>query len=229
MKIEQIRKTATFSGRWPRELCYSPVCWYYQDGCLYIDIGAPGSGAQTESLDSLLPRVRHIFVNRGLSLLKQKPFSRFPNLESVTLLNRYFPGCAVTTDMIVAFPGETEEEFAESLAFIRKCRFADMHIFPYSRRPGTPADKMPGQHNNDTKESRSRAAIAVAEEMSLAYRQNLVGTTHAVLFEEMDGEFFTGHAPNYVKVYAEGENLHNEIRNVEITGVYKDGVLGVIR
>ena len=85
MKIDQIRKTATFSGCWPRELCYSPVCWYYQDGCLYIDIGAPNSGAQTESLDSLLPQVRHIFVNRGLSLLKQKPFSRFPNLESVTL------------------------------------------------------------------------------------------------------------------------------------------------
>ena len=104
-----------------------------------------------------------------------------------------------------------------------------MHIFPYSRRPGTPADKMSGQHNNDTKEARSRAAIAVAEEMSVRYRENLVGTTHAVLFEEEDGEFFTGHAPNYIKVYAEGENLHNEIRNVELTGLYKDGMLGVIR
>ena len=149
--------------------------------------------------------------------------------ESVRLLNTHFPDCAVTTDMIVAFPGETEEEFADSLTFIRKCGFADMHIFPYSRRPGTPADKMPGQHNNDTKEARSRAAITVAEEMSRAYREKLVGTTHAVLFEEPDGEFFTGHAPNYVRVYAKGENLHNEIRNVEITGVYRDGVLGIIR
>ena len=104
-----------------------------------------------------------------------------------------------------------------------------MHIFPYSRRPGTPADKMPGQHNNDTKEARSRAAIAVAEEMSRAYRDNLIGTIHAVLFEEKDGEFFTGHTPNYVKIYAEGEDLHNEIRNVEITEVYKDGVKAVIR
>ena len=150
-------------------------------------------------------------------------------LESVELLKAHFPGCAVTTDMIVAFPGETEEEFAESLAFIRKCGFADMHIFPYSRRPGTPADKMPGQHNNETKEARSRAAIAVAEQMSREYRQNLIGTCHAVLFEEKDGAFFTGHAPNYVKVYAEGENLHNEIRNVEITEVYQDGVKAVIR
>ena len=147
-------------------------------------------------------------------------------LESVTLLNEYFPGCAVTTDMIVAFPGETEAEFAESLAFIRKCGFADMHIFPYSRRPGTPADKMPGQHDNATKEVRSRAAIAVAEEMSAQYRQNLIGTVQEVLFEEEDSGLFTGHAPNYVKVYAEGEDLHNEVRQVRITDLHADGVIG---
>ena len=148
--------------------------------------------------------------------------------ESVALLKEYFPGCAVTTDMIVAFPGETEEEFEASLAFIRKCGFADMHIFPYSRRPGTPADKMPGQHNNATKEARSHAAIAVAEEMSKSYREALTGTDHDVLFEEADGEYFTGHAPNYVKVYVEGENLHNQIRRVRLTEVYKDGMLGRI-
>ena len=148
--------------------------------------------------------------------------------ESVRLLKEFFPGCAVTTDMIVAFPGETEEEFAASLEFIRKCGFADMHIFPYSRRPGTPADKMPGQHNNATKEQRSRAAIAVAEEMSRAYREALIGTCHAVLFEESEGEYFTGHAPNYVKVYVPGENLHNEIRTVRLTEVYRDGMIGQI-
>ena len=148
--------------------------------------------------------------------------------ESVALLNRHFPGCAVTTDLIVAFPGETEEEFGESLAFIRRCNFADMHIFPYSRRPGTPADKMPGQHNNATKEERSRRAIAVAEEMSRAYREGLVGLTLEVLFEEADGEFYTGHAPNYVKVYVEGEDLHNEVRNVKIAALHHDGVFGEI-
>ena len=103
-----------------------------------------------------------------------------------------------------------------------------MHIFPYSRRPGTPADKMPGQHNNATKEARSRAAIAVAEEMSRNYREKLMGTKLEVLFEETDGEYFTGHAPNYVKVYAAGENLHNEIREVMVTGIYKDGVIAVL-
>ncbi len=146
--------------------------------------------------------------------------------ESVTHLRKFFPGCAVTTDMIVAFPGETEEEFAESLAFIQKCAFADMHIFPYSRRPGTPADKMPGQLGNAVKESRSRAAIAVAEEMSTAYREAMVGTTQEVLFEEPEDGYFTGHAPNYVKVYGKGVGLHNEIRQVRITEVFRDGVLG---
>jgi len=149
-------------------------------------------------------------------------------LESVRLLNAYFPGCAVTTDMIVAFPGETEEEFAQSLEFIRRCQFADMHIFPYSRRPGTPADKMPGQHDNATKEARSRAAIAVAEEMSRAYREDLIGKPLEVLFEEMDGVFCTVHAPNYVKVSAKSGNLHNQIRTVTVTEVYKDGVIGIM-
>ena len=181
-------------------------------------------------LPNLCPQF-HLSMQSGcdtvLARMKRK-YDTARYYESVRLLKEYFPGCAVTTDMIVAFPGETEEEFAVSLDFIRKCGFADMHIFPYSRRPGTPADKMPGQHNNATKEARSRAAIAVAEEMSRAYRENLIGTRLEVLFEETDGTYFTGHAPNYVKVYAEGEKLHNEIRTVTVTGVYKDGITGIL-
>ncbi len=146
--------------------------------------------------------------------------------QSVRLLRTFFPDCAITTDMIVAFPGETEEEFAESLAFIRKCDFADMHIFPYSRRPGTPAASMPGQHSNATKEARSKAAIAVAQERNRAYRERLVGTVQEVLFEERDGEYYTGHVPNYVKIYARGEDLHNQIHRVQITGLHRDGLLG---
>ncbi|MBQ4551298.1 MAG: tRNA (N(6)-L-threonylcarbamoyladenosine(37)-C(2))-methylthiotransferase MtaB [Oscillospiraceae bacterium] len=148
--------------------------------------------------------------------------------ESVQLLRRFFPGCALTTDMIVAFPGGTGEEFAQSLNFIQKCAFAEMHIFPYSRRPGTPADKMPGQHPNAVKEERSRCAIAVADEMTASYRAAMVGSTAEVLFEEPSEGLFTGHAPNYVRVYAQGEDLHNELRTVRITGTFKDGVLGEI-
>ena len=148
--------------------------------------------------------------------------------ESIELLRKYFPRCALTTDMIVAFPGETEEEYAESLEFIQKCAFAEMHIFPYSRRPGTPADKMPGQHPNAVKSERSRRAIAIAEEMTARYRTSLVGSVQQVLFEEPAEGLFTGHAPNYVKVYAEGQDLHNEVRSVRITEVFRDGVLGEI-
>ena len=182
-------------------------------------------------LTNLCPQF-HLSMQSGcdtvLERMKRK-YNTARYYESVRMLNEYFPGCAVTTDMIVSFPGETEEEFEASLEFIRKCAFADMHIFPYSRRPGTPADKMPGQHNNATKEARSRAAIAVAEEMSRSYREKLIGTKLEVLFEETDGAYFTGHAPNYVKVYAEGENLHNEIREVTVTEVYRDGVRGVLQ
>ena len=178
------------------------------------------------ALPNLCPQF-HLSMQSGSDTVLQRMKRKYDTAryyESVCLLRKFFPNCAVTTDMIVAFPGETEEEFAESLAFIRKCAFADMHIFPYSRRPGTPADKMPGQHNNATKEARSRAAIAVAEEMSRAYRESLIGTTQPVLFEEEEDGYYTGHAPNYVKVYYKGENLHNQIREVTITGIYQDGV-----
>lgn len=183
------------------------------------------------ALPNLCPQF-HLSMQSGCDTVLQRMKRKYDTAryyESVELLRKFFPECAVTTDMIVAFPGETEEEFAQSLAFIRRCNFADMHIFPYSRRPGTPADKMPGQHNNATKEARSRAAIAVAEEMSRAYRESWVGRTLEVLFEDKDGEFYTGHAPNYVKVYAKGENLHNEIRTVTVTDVYQDGVMGTIK
>ena len=181
-----------------------------------------------KEMPNLCPQF-HLSMQSGcdtvLARMKRK-YDTARYYESVRLLNCHFPGCAVTTDMIVAFPGETEEEFEASLDFIRRCNFADMHIFPYSRRPGTPADKMPGQHNNATKEDRSRRAIAVAQEMSLGYRQALVGQTLEVLFEEADGDFYTGHAPNYVKVYVTGSDLHNQIRSVRITEVFRDGVLG---
>jgi len=182
-------------------------------------------------LPNLCPQF-HLSMQSGcdsvLARMKRK-YDTARYLESVNILKYHFPGCAVTTDMIVAFPGETEEEFNQSLSFIQECGFADMHIFPYSRRPGTPADKMPGQHDNATKELRSRAAIAVAAKMNENYRKNMIGTVQRVLFEEPEGEHFTGHAPNYVKVYVKADGLHNEIRDVKITGVYQDGVMGEVQ
>ena len=173
----------------------------------------------------------HLSMQSGcdtvLARMKRK-YDSARYFESVELLRKYFPGCALTTDMIVAFPGETEAEFEESLAFIQKCAFAEMHIFPYSRRPGTPADKMPGQHPNAVKEDRSRRAISIADEMTNAYLNSLIGTVQEVLFEEPSDGYFTGHAPNYVRVYAEGRDLHNQVRPVRITGRNRDGLLGEI-
>ena len=180
--------------------------------------------------ENLCPQF-HLSMQSGCDTVLERMKRKYDTaryLESVRLLEKYFPGCAVTTDMIVGFPGETEEEFRKSLEFIRKCGFADMHIFPYSRRPGTPADKMPGQLGNAVKESRSREAIAVAKEMSVAYRERLVGSVQEVLFEELSGDAYTGHAMNYVKVYAKGESLHNQVKKVKITGLAPDGVWGEI-
>ena len=179
------------------------------------------------ALPNLCPQF-HLSMQSGcdsvLSRMKRK-YDTARYLQSVQLLRRYFPGCAITTDMIVAFPGETEEEFNQSLQFIQTCNFAEMHIFPYSRRPGTPADKLPGQHPNAVKDARSKASIAVAENMSRAYRQQFIGQQLSVLFEEPEGAYFTGHAPNYIKVYTIGENLHNQLANVTVTELYQDGVL----
>ena len=138
-------------------------------------------------------------------------------LESVELLNRFFDRPAVTTDMIVGFPEETEEEFAKTLDFIRRCGFAQMHIFPYSIRPGTPAAALE-QVPKAVKEDRARRAAAAAADMHRAYLDGCVGKTYPVLFEQPRDGKFSGHAPNYMEVLAEGEGLHNQVKPVRITG-----------
>ena len=180
-----------------------------------------------QGISNLCPQF-HLSMQSGsdsvLARMKRK-YDTARYLESVRLLHRYFPDCAITTDMIVAFPGETQEEFEESLAFIQTCGFADMHIFPYSRRPGTPAAKLPGQLPNAVKEQRSRQANEIARQMADAYRSRFVGKTMEVLFEEQDGAYFTGYTSNYLKVYVKGQALHNQILQVQITGVFQDGVM----
>ena len=180
--------------------------------------------------ENLCPQF-HLSLQSGSDTVLQRMHRKYDTaryLESVRLLKQHFPGCAVTTDLIVAFPGETEEEFAESLAFMQTCGFALVHVFPYSRREGTPAARMPNQHNNATKEDRSGRAAQVAAELETAYDETMIGQTYPVLFEQIEHGHFTGHAPNYVKVYAKGEGLHNVIKHVRITGLFRDGVVGEI-
>ena len=138
--------------------------------------------------------------------------------HAVELLRQYFPGCALTCDLITGFPGETEQDQAETLAFIEKCAFSDMHIFPYSRRPGTPADKMPGQITAALKSRRAHEAQAVARRMHAEFLQSCVGETLPVLFETAEGAGSVGHSDSYVLVHVPEEGLRGELRPVRITG-----------
>jgi len=200
-------------------------------GSLEPRIITPEFCERLKKLPNLCPHF-HLSMQSGcdrvLSRMKRK-YDTARYFESVCLLKEAFPGCAITTDMIVAFPGETDAEFSESLAFIQKCGFADMHIFPYSRRPGTPADKMPGQLGNNIKEERCHAASVIGEKMSLSFRQEMCNTVQSVLFEERVGEDYIGHTPNYVKVYLRTDkDLHNHIVSVKLTGICDDGMEGIL-
>ena len=149
--------------------------------------------------------------------------------ESVTLLRKFFPGCAITTDLITGFPGETEEDFAQTLAFIEKCDFAAMHVFPYSIRPGTPAAKMV-QVDMPIREERAHRAAQVAAKMHRSYLDGCVGKTFPVLFEQARGALYTGHAPNYMPVAVTGgEELHNAVRSVTITHTDGETLYGEIK
>ena len=148
--------------------------------------------------------------------------------ESVKLLREFFDRPGITTDLITGFPGETEEEFGQTLDFIRKCAFSSMHIFPYSRRSGTPAAKLPGQVPRAEKEARAHRAAELAADMTRAWLEGRVGESLPVLFEEEKDGLWRGHAGNYTQVFAPGEGLHNQIRTVRLTGVRADGWEGVI-
>ena len=141
-------------------------------------------------------------------------------------LRSYFPGCALTTDLIVGFPGESEEDHAQTLDFIRRCGFADMHIFPYSRRPGTPADKLPQQCTAAVKSRRAAEAQRVADEMRAEYMSACVGKSLPVLFESGDGRGSFGHSDNYMPVRVEESGLHGQIKSVRISGVADGELVG---
>ena len=138
--------------------------------------------------------------------------------KSVELLNRYFHRPAITTDLIVGFPGETEAEFAQTLDFVRACGFAEMHIFPYSIRTGTPAAKME-QVPKAVKEERSARAAEVAAALNRHYLSGCIGGIYPVLYEQEAEGLWTGHAPNYILVGVKGNALHNQVRRTKITGM----------
>ncbi len=149
--------------------------------------------------------------------------------ESVSLLREHFPSCAITTDLIVGFPGETEEEFEKTLAFIEKCAFASMHIFPYSKRAGTPAASMENQLTRSEKAVRAKRALAVSERLRENHLSSLIGKPVSVLFEEEKNGLWSGHAMDYTRVFAKSsEDLHNRVLSVMPQEKYSDGIFGQI-
>ncbi len=147
--------------------------------------------------------------------------------ESVTLLRRFFDDPGITTDLIAGFPQESEEESAQTLAFVEEMGFSAMHVFPYSRRSGTPAARLEGQIPNEVKEERAKKAREAAERMGLAYRTRQLGKRVEVLFEEKREGLWWGHAPNYVEVGLSSEEaLHNQVRLVELSSLLENGMLG---
>jgi len=141
--------------------------------------------------------------------------------EKCQLLRKYFKNPALTTDVIVGFPGETEEEFEESMKFVDKVDFYETHIFKYSRRAGTKADRMENQIPENIKTERSNVLLELNEKKMKKYEQNLLGTKQEVLMEEsviIDGKKYqVGHTKEYVKIAFETEeNLSNQIIYVEL-------------
>lgn len=175
------------------------------------------------SLPNLCPHF-HLSLQSGCdSTLKRmnRKYTTDRYAQSVEWLRQAFPGCAVTTDLIVGFPGETEQDFQQSLDFVRRQALAQIHVFPYSRRKGTPAYSMPDQISQEEKKERARLAGMAAASLRRSFLESKLGQTLSVLFERPKHGFFTGFSPEYcdVQVLAEkGVDLRNQVRQVFIIG-----------
>ena len=143
--------------------------------------------------------------------------------NGVELLRRAFPQVHLTTDVIVGFPGETEEEFRQTYEFLKKIKFYKMHIFKYSPRTGTVAANMKNQVDGNIKEKRSNALLELSDCFEKEYNQQYIGKKVDVLLEEKEGEYWKGHTTNYMVVKAiSKDDLENQIKQVEINDI--DGV-----
>lgn len=141
--------------------------------------------------------------------------------EKCQLIRKYIDNPAFTTDVIVGFPGETEEDYISSREFVKKVKFAELHVFKYSKRDGTVAAKMPNQIDEKIKTLRSEDLIKTGEELTKEFRQAKIGQDTTVLFEEKilldNKEYWVGHTVDYIKIAVpEKENLEGQIRKVNV-------------
>lgn len=174
------------------------------------------------SLSEMLGMMRqfHLSLQSGSDAVLARMKRRYTADEyyaACCTLRKYMPDCAITTDIIAGFPGETEAEFAETLDFVRKVQFARIHAFPYSRRKGTVADRMEGQLDEHIKHLRTNQLIELGNKLEDKFVKELIGSVQSVLFEtQADAGMAEGYTGQYVRVRAEAQP--GEIRSVRITG-----------
>jgi threonylcarbamoyladenosine tRNA methylthiotransferase MtaB len=178
--------------------------------------------------DERLCRHFHLSLQSGSDAVLGRMKRRYTTADyqrAVSLIRDVVPEAAITTDIIVGFPGETEEEFRESLNFSRRTKFARIHVFPYSPRQGTEAASMPNQIADKVKKQRSQEMLALAEESARNFRQKFLGRTMTVLWEKQSrGSVWSGYTDNYIKVYTKSrENLANKLVPVKLESIWKDG------
>lgn len=151
-----------------------------------------------------------------------RPYTAEQYQQEAAMLRAAMPDCSLTTDIIAGFPGETQQEHCQTMEFVKEMAFARIHVFPYSRRPGTKADSMPGQLTRREKEARARELIALGDTMEAAFIDGLKGTVHQVLMEE-NGEGYTG---NYVRVRCGAAS--GELASVRIVGRENKTAIGEV-
>ncbi len=209
------------------------------EGIERIRLGSLEPGIVTEEFAEELRKLPKVCPHFHLSLqsgcdatLKRmnRRYTAGEYYEKTKILRRIFDDPAITADVIVGFPGETEEEFAETAAFLEKIRFYEMHVFKYSRRKGTRAASMDGQVGDETKTERSGILLAMERVHSREFRERILGREQEVLFEEeknIDGTLFqTGHTRQYVKVAKKSEkSLTNELVLGKIKGFLSDDMM----
>ncbi len=147
--------------------------------------------------------------------------------EAVTHIRRKLPDAAVTTDVIVGFPGETEAEFEESYEFCKRMGFARIHVFPYSSRPGTAAAGMPAQVSVGVKKARSKKMLSLSKDSARVFMEGFIGKRMPVLWEPPEDRVRSGYTGNYIRVYTRSEAAStNQIAEVKLVKLYRDGVWG---
>lgn len=188
--------------------------------------------SELSKLDKICPHF-HLSLQSGCDATLKRMNRKYTTKEyerGCELLRKYFVHPAITTDVIVGFPGETEEEFEQTKAYLEHIHFYEMHIFKYSKRKGTRAAVMPDQIDEQIKAARSEKLIALGHDMSKEFRKFYIGKNDEVLFEEKavigDKEYFVGYTKEYVKVAKEtDENLENQIVSGRISGMLTDEIL----